>query len=474
MLGAKDTTTSPEGVPNLADTTDEPYGGAAVTLAGVSEAPPAAREPAVQPRGRAERISALDTLRGFALLGILLMNIVGFGLYHGSYDDPTVHGGATGWNLIAWVVLHILAEGKMRCLFTLSFGASAILLTSRLEGTGLGGDIYYRRTFWLLLFGLTHAYLLWYGDILFPYAICGLFLFPFRRLPARGLLALGLVLMVLLMAAYAGRGYMIGDTIAAGQAAEALAADGVELTKEQKKALEEWEEIRTVRRPTPDELQEHVEQWRGAPFDILKVRASLVAPFHSKPLYHPLFWDMLSMMFLGMGLMKLGFFEGNGTYRFYAGLAAAGYAIGIPVNAYSAKVLIDSDFDIITHALSYSTYDIGRLSIALGHFAVLMILCKAHAWRWITGPLAAIGQTAFSNYILQSILCTFLFTGMGLGLFGRLERYQLYYVVAGVWLIEWIVSPLWLRYYRFGPLEWAWRSLTYWKRQPMRLDRQNA
>jgi uncharacterized protein len=98
-----------------------------------------------------------------------------------------------------------------------------------------------------------------------------------------------------------------------------------------------------------------------------------------------------------------------------------------------------------------------------------MIICRAGALRWLTSRLAAIGQTALSNYILQSLVCTFVFTGYGLGLYGRLDRYQLYYVVAGCWAVSLVVSPVWLRHYWFGPLEWCWRSLTYWEKQPMRI-----
>src|ERR1017187_8591267 len=133
------------------------------------------------PVERGERISALDTLRGFALLGIFLMNIVAMGLFGAAYDDPTAAGGSTGANLWVWAVLHVIAEGKMRCLFSMVFGASVILLTSRLEARGTSADIYYRRTLWLLLIGILDAYLLWAGDILYPYALCGLALFPFRK-----------------------------------------------------------------------------------------------------------------------------------------------------------------------------------------------------------------------------------------------------------------------------------------------------
>jgi uncharacterized protein len=120
------------------------------------------------------------------------------------------------------------------------------------------------------------------------------------------------------------------------------------------------------------------------------------------------------------------------------------------------------------HEFTASTYDLGRLAVALGHLGVLMMIIKAGALRPLMSALAAVGQMAFSNYILTSIITAIVFTGYGFELYGTLQRYQLYYVVVGVWAVNLLFSPIWLLYYRFGPLEWCWRSLTYWKRQPMR------
>jgi uncharacterized protein len=98
-----------------------------------------------------------------------------------------------------------------------------------------------------------------------------------------------------------------------------------------------------------------------------------------------------------------------------------------------------------------------------------MLLAKLGAMKWLMNALGAVGQTAFSNYILTSVITAFYFTGYGFKMYGRLERYQLYYVVAAIWVFNLVASSIWVRHFRFGPLEWCWRSLTYWKRQPMRL-----
>lgn len=415
---------------------------------------------------QAERITALDTLRGFALLGILLMNIVGMGMFAGAYDDPTVAGGSTGANLWVWAVLHVLAEGKMRCLFSMVFGASVILLTSRLERNGQpSGDVYYRRTLWLMLFGIVHAYLLWYGDILYLYALCGLALYPFRRMTARALLTIGICIGLLESMLYFGGGFHYRDVIRNGPTA---AADS--------DTHREYEGWRKENRPTAEEIRKNNDAWRGNPLSVISARAKLVIPGHNTAYYSPLAgaWDVWSMMFIGMALFKMGVFSAQRSPGFYWKLLLISYGIGLPLNTASAWWIIRTKFDPVIHLWAQSSYDLGRLTVALGHMSVIMLLCKAGALRWLTSALGAVGQMAFSNYIVHSVITAFFFTGYGLKMYGKLERYELYYVVAAIWVAQLIVSPIWLRHYRFGPLEWCWRSLTYWKRQPMRLESPRA
>jgi uncharacterized protein len=410
---------------------------------------------------QAERFTALDTLRGFALLGILLMNIVGMGLIGGAYDDPTTAGGDTGANLWIWAVLHVLAEGKMRCLFSMVFGASVVLLTTRLERTGQpSGDIYYRRTLWLMLFGIVHAYLLWWGDILYLYALCGLALYPFRKMTPRALLTIGISIGLLESLLYIGGGFHYRDVIRNGPTA-AVGSD----------TRREYDQWREHNRPTPEELKKNDDAWRGNPLSVIAARTKIVTPEHNSAYYSPLAgaWDVWSMMFIGMALFKLGVFSAQRSAGFYAKLIAVCYGIGLPLNTASAWWIIHTKFDPIIHMWAQSSYDLGRATVALGHMGVIMLLCKSGVLQWLTSSLGAVGQMAFSNYILHSVITAFFFTGYGLKMYGKLERYELYYVVAAIWAFQLIASPIWMRHFRFGPLEWCWRSLTYWKRQPMRL-----
>jgi uncharacterized protein len=225
---------------------------------------------------------------------------------------------------------------------------------------------------------------------------------------------------------------------------------------------------RKVRKPSPEDLEKDAQHWRGSPWTVIASRAHEVAQWQGLPLYDPVFADIWSMMFIGMGLFKMGVFSAARSSRFYAWIAGIGFLVGLPLNSYDASLALRSHFDRSTILLTNVAYDLERLPLALADMAVLMMLCKASVLRPLTGRLAAIGQMALSNYILQSVVCTFVFTGYGLALYGQLERYQLYSVVVACWAMSLAASPIWLRHYQFGPLEWCWRSLTYWKRQPMR------
>ena len=316
--------------------------------------------------------------------------------------------------------------------------------------------------------------LLFWGDILYPYALCALILFPFRKLPAKKLLIIGGLFIAFKAGWSAVDAFQQLERRNLAAAAAAAEKVGKKPAEEQAEARKELEAQRKQRKPSSEELEKDAKKWRGNPLEVIGARAKALAVWHGLPYYDPVNCDVWSMMFIGMGLFKLGVFSAARSYRFYAWMAVIGCLIGIPLNSYTAWLAVKSNFDRVTFAFTNVAYDIERLPVALADMALLMILCKAGALRWLTSRLAATGQMALSNYILQSVVCTFVFNGYGFGLYGRLERYQLYYVVAGCWALSLAASPIWLRHYRFGPLEWCWRSLTYWKRQPMRIRRPSA
>jgi uncharacterized protein len=199
-------------------------------------------------------------------------------------------------------------------------------------------------------------------------------------------------------------------------------------------------------------------------------RASRVVHWHSVGFYQYTIFDVGGMMMLGMAFMKLGIFSAERSNRFYWLMIILGYGIGLPLQAYGGYQQLASNFDpLLSQFFQNSTYHFARLAVALGHVGVLVLLCKSARLPRVTRRLGYVGQMALTNYLLQSLICTAIFEGYGFGLYGKMERYQLLAVVVGVWALELIISPIWLRHFRFGPMEWVWRSLTYWKPQPMRL-----
>jgi uncharacterized protein len=423
------------------------------------------------PIARADRLFSLDAVRGFALLGILLMNIAAWGMHIAAYNNPAAAGGDTGLNLWAWTFNHLLFDGKMRGLFSMVFGAGVIVLTSRMEARGVNSaDIYYRRMLWLLLFGIIHAYFLWVGEILYPYALCGLALYPFRNMRPRSLMTISAVFIVLSAGVNVGRVYAMREMKDEAAQAAALERQGRKPSAEQADAKKNWEDFRKEFLPRPEEIQRDADAWLGSFSKLFKRRAELLMKFmHGSPYYSPWNWDIWAMMFLGMALFKLGVFSGERSNPFYLKLVLTGYGAGLAANTFSAWNLIRIRWDPVEAGFFSTTYDAGRLAVGLAHAGLIILLCKSGFMSWLTRPLASTGQMAFTQYVMQSIICSTIFYGYGFGLYGKLQRYELFYVVLGVWAFTLISSPLWLRYFRFGPLEWLWRSLTYWERQPFRV-----
>ena len=435
-------------------------------IACVTTDPGPAPEPAPRPVTQSERIPTIDVVRGVALMGILFMNISSFSGPIEMYINPLMVGNHRSYNLFAWVIRWVLFEGKMRAAFSMLFGAGVILLSERAERRGAKNvaDIFLRRNMWLVLFGVLHFYLIWTGDILYWYGVTALlFLYPCRKVRFRNLIIAGTLVLVVGVGADA---YFAIDGIRArnqGQAAQALQATGKKLTQEQQDALKKWNETVEQRKKVHDE---DLKAMRGSYLDALKWHAQLGPREQAKSYYMLGFTDVLGMMLIGMGLYRMGFLTGALSYKLYGWTIAAGFLLSIPINSFQAWGVIRDNFQ--PESAWWVLYQLGRLTGAIANVALVVLIVKAGLFKSLTRRIAAVGQTALSNYLFTSITCTLLFNGFGFGLYGKLEYYQLYAVVAVVWALNMILSPIWLKYFLFGPMEWVWRSLTYWKRQPMR------
>jgi uncharacterized protein len=425
----------------------------------------------IRPTLSTERIPALDVLRGVAVLGILLLNIVGFGLVSQAYHDPAVQGGASGMDLWTWIMTSMLFEGAMRALFSMLFGAGMVLLSLRMEAQGLGieaADVYYRRSSLLVLFGIVHAYfILWVGDVLFAYGLFGLFLFPLRKLSPAKLIALAAILTcfgtVFKVYQYHKQSRNHDLYLQASQFPE-----NASLTPELQHARVAWESSVSRSKPDDEEIQAEIEKMHQGyiPLVLALAPVNRMRQSISNYTYNP--WDVLPMMLLGIALYKLGVITAGLRLRSYLIIAASGYAIGLLVNYNEVTTLVNNNFSALSLTKASMTYHVGRIGMAIGHIGLIMIICKLPILGFLKRGLAAVGKMALTNYVLDSVICVFIFTGVGLALFGMLQRHDLYYVVAAMWTVKIIGSIIWLRYFRFGPLEWFLRSLAYLQWQPIR------
>jgi len=416
-----------------------------------------------------ERINSIDVIRGIALLGILVINIE---LFSGPYEwifNPLLNADFTDWNYYLWIFKEPVFTSKMWTLFSMLFGAGAYLLITRAEQKGKAegvADIYYRRLLWLLLMSLIHAYFIWAGDILFFYAITGLFLYPLRKLTVRGMIiACSLILLITVGLSY--HDYRTNISLQKEVAKiETILQSGEAITEDQQATMDKWDSKNIMNKPKPEALQKKIETMgQGSYVEIIKSEKEWVRSGHTEFFYPILFLMHLMMMILGMALMKAKVLSAELKSKTYLMLMIFGYVIGFSLSALRIRDLLNHHFDVLS--IEGMIGKIERIAVAMGHIGLICLFCKSNLLGWLKRALASVGRMAFTNYIMHSLICTFLFYGYGFGLYGEMNRTEQMLVVIFIWLFQLIISPIWLRYFRFGPLEWVWRSLTYWKRQPM-------
>lgn len=255
--------------------------------------------------------------------------------------------------------------------------------------------------------------------------------------------------------------------------AEEVEKKGIPLTNEQINVKEEWQKKEKDFYPDQVEIAKNIEMMRSGYWTVAQKLRPLIITLQTN--HAPfLMVDLLEFMLLGMALFKWGFFSGHLQKRIYGWSLIIGYGIGIPLVLYSWNNVVKiPDVIVFTEANAYNIgvyiYPAQRILLTLGHISLVILLLRTGIFKRFTSALGAVGKMAFSNYIMQTLICTLIFFGYGLGYFARLEYYELFYVVLAIGIVQLIVSPIWFKYFRFGPLEWAWRSLTYGQRQPMRV-----
>lgn len=403
-----------------------------------------------------QRHISIDAVRGFAVLGILLMNIVGMGLPSFAYINPSYAGGTTGADFWTWAVNNVLTDGKMRALFTMLFGASTLLIAERAEGGALGAAAtHYRRMGWLLLFGLAHAFLFWFGDVLVLYALAGMIVFPFRKFSVRALLILGVAILLALLAKNVWQAEALASLHAAATSPSASS-----------EAIEAWRSAYIAVQAPPEARAAELAGFGGDFFSALQARSNMVFLMYAVLMPTDMLPEALGQMFIGMALFRSGFFTLGWTTRAYGLLIGFGYLVCAPITAWLAAGIAASNFDPLVLHEQEVWQQATRPFIGLAHAAVILLIVRSGALSGLMATFAAAGRMALSNYLVTSILTSLTFCGYGFGLYGQLSRAELLWVVAGVWAFILVWSPLWLARFHYGPFEWMWRSLVQWRAQP--------
>lgn len=394
-----------------------------------------------------ERIESLDVLRGVAILGILIMNIQSFSMPGAAYMNPTAYGDLEGINRWVWILSHLFGDQKFMTIFSILFGAGIVLVTNRAEtksGSSLG--LHYKRTFWLLVIGLIHAHLIWYGDILVPYAICALFVYLFRKKGPITLLVFGILFLSIHSLIY----WFFGTSL------EHWPDEAVQ------SASSSW-------LPSQNDINSEIAAITGSLSEQIKYN-SASAWFLETMVFAVLFlWRAGGLMFVGMALYKWQVLSALRSPKFYLKGLIISWLIGFPIVIYGIIRNFEANwsFDYSMYLGSQFNY-YGSLFVSFGYICMIMLISQSKAIPWFRRRFAAIGQMALTNYILQSIIAVLIFYGIGLGLFGQMERIGQVGIIVAIWIVQVAWSKPWLDRFRFGPLEWLWRSLTYVKIQPMR------
>lgn len=407
------------------------------------------------PTREEERIEILDVLRGFALFGILLVNMLAFNQVMMAAAVMSLPDAAIIDRIATWLI-RWLAEGKFYSLFSLLFGLGFMIQMMRAEAKGRRFvPVYLRRSLVLFTFGVLHGVFFWVGDILAAYAVLGVALLLFRKMRPRGLLIWAVVLLSLTTLLMAGLTLLLDfgrqDPAAAAQIDAMFAERRATILQEVERASAIYAtgnfiEITAQRAP------EFFEMWLTSIF---------------------IFPNVFAMFLIGAYFAKRGILADLERHRgLLRRLCLWGFGLGLPLNAVYATLFMSQGLSRMEPSwplvAAIGSQAAGAPLLALGYASGLALLWQRPRWQTRLRLLAPPGRMALTNYLLQSLIATLIFYGYGLGLFGRMGTAVGVVITALIYAFNIALSHWWMRRYRFGPVEWLWRTLTYGQPQPMR------
>ncbi|MCC5879274.1 MAG: DUF418 domain-containing protein [Idiomarina sp.] len=385
------------------------------------------------------RIDSLDLLRGIAVLGILLMNIVSMGAPYAVLENPTAAGSFSPLNQFVWAGAYIFAQQKFIAIFAMLFGAGILLMHQSAERRGLAPKpLHFKRMAWLALFGILHAWFLWYGDVLLTYAVAGCCAWMWRYQSALRLAIWGILIYLVPTL------LIMSMQVSIGQFDEAT-----------------LQLISSAWAPSPAEVEQEIAAVQGGLLTLWGERSGLILSLQTDSLIFSSLWLALGYMLIGMALFKGGVMSGKLSTRAYQRLALLAVP-GLGISAYSAYFRYQDGFSF-EHSMfmPMAWHQPGSLLTAVGYLAIFMLCYQANIAAALQQRLRAVGRLAFSFYIMHSVLAVILFNWIGL--FGQLQRFQLILIAMAIWALQLWLGPKYLAHFHQGPLESIWRKLTYGK-----------
>lgn len=399
----------------------------------------------MKPVEKTNRIQSLDLLRGIAILGILIMNIQSFAMPGSAYNNPLAFGDLTGLNKMTWILSHLFADQKFMSIFSILFGAGIILITEKKELlTGSSLKLHYTRNLILLLIGLLHAHLIWYGDILVAYALCSFLVYPFRKLSPKKLLITGLL--ILSVPSFLNGFFQFSLPYMPAS---------------------ELQDLRLDWAPTNELIEQEITAFTGSISSQIKINSQQALFLETFVFLIQFLWRAGGLMLVGMALFRWGVLSAERSRSFYLKSAFYSLIIGLPIVIYGIYMNFTMNWDFQYSMFTGSQFNYwGSLFVAYGYISLIMVFAQSDNYYTMKKRLASIGQMALTNYILHSFIGVLIFFGIGFGFFGKIDRSLQILIVGIIWIFQYLTSEKWLNSYRFGPLEWVWRSLTYGKKQP--------
>jgi uncharacterized protein len=401
-----------------------------------------------QPVDRAERLEVLDVIRGVAVFGILLMNIVPFsGALMFNLGDAASLPGAR-FDRASEYFLELVAHAKFYSLFSLLFGVGFAIFLDRASTRGADpARLFRRRLTGLLIIGLVHTIFIWFGDILNVYAVLGFLLLPFRRAATRTLLFWAAAVCASPIVLY-GLAWLAA--LAAGVRPEAPGGEAG---------------------PLPPFLVEAIRAFSGGSYlDVLRGNLVFTAAGWFRRIITMFLPRMFGMFLFGVWAHRVGIFRDPSRHGgLLKRVCLWSLVIGLPASAAGAS-MGDPGVQLIPDLRGFGwtvLLCLGSTGLCFFYASGLVLLFAQRRWRQPLMVLAPVGATALSNYLLQSVLAIAIFYGIGFGWYGHVSTIVALLVAAGIFALQIVLSHAWLARASYGPVEWLWRQFTYGRRMPL-------